>query len=349
MNCSNKKTHYSLLFFITCIALIFLIIFCSTLGVANISFVQSIKILLSKIPLIGDYVSLEGIKSTSLTIVFNIRLPRIFTAALVGAALSVVGAVYQGIFKNPMADPYVLGVSSGAAVGATIAIVLGLSTTFYGFGMINVLAFAGAILTILIAYNIARVGNKLPSTTLLLAGVVLSFLFSSINSLLMFFNRDQVESIVFWLMGSFNGANWSQLTIAAPIIIIGIIFIIAFSKDLNLMLLGEDTAKNLGTEVEKVKKLLLFITSVMISSSVSISGVIGFVGLITPHVIRIIIGPDNKRLIPFSALGGAIFMIISDTLARILIPPIEIPVGAITSLFGAPYFIYLLMKRKKTL
>lgn len=347
MSYTDKRRFLNLIFTISVIALFIIIIISSTLGVANISFFQAIKILLSKIPFLGDYIAIDNIKSTSIKIVLNIRLPRIILASLVGAALSIAGTAYQGMFKNPMADPYVLGVSSGAAVGASIAIILGLEKTFFGLGMTTIFAFIGALLTIFIVYNIAKVGNKIPVVTMLLAGVALSFLLSSFISLIMIFNRQQVEKIVFWLMGSVSAASWKQVIILFPFVIIGIISIYIFSRDLNIMLTGDDTAKNLGIEVEKVKKILLIITSIVVAASVSVSGIIGFVGLLIPHTIRLLVGPDHRILIPFSAVGGAIFMIISDTLARTLIPPIEIPVGAITSVFGAPYFIYLLIKNKK--
>ena len=163
----------------------------------------------------------------------------------------------------------------------------------------------------------------------------------------MLFNHTQIEKIVFWLMGSVSAASWNQVIVIVPIVIVGTIGIGIFSKDLNIMLLGEESANSLGIEVEKVKKILLFISSMIVASAVSVSGIIGFVGLIIPHTVRLLMGPDNRVLIPFSALGGAVFMILADTLARTAIPPTELPVGVITSLFGAPYFIYLLVKTKK--
>lgn len=246
-----------------------------------------------------------------------------------------------------MADPYVLGISSGSALGASIAIVLGFQITMIGISGVTILAFLFAILTTFLVYNIAKVGTKLPTNILLLAGVSVSFLLSSLISLIMIFNREQVEQIVFWTMGSLSSASWKEVLSLLPLVIISSIVIMNYSRDLNVMLTGDETANSLGIEVDRVKKFLLIISSIIIASCVSVSGIIGFVGLIIPHMIRILVGPNHKVLLPFTTLGGAIFMIISDTLARTLVPPAEIPVGAITSIFGAPYFIYLLIQNKK--
>ncbi|WP_282804434.1 FecCD family ABC transporter permease [Clostridium tetani] len=347
MSSVKKNSYYSIVFIFMICALFISIIISSTLGVANINFSQSIQILISKIPFIKDLITTDNISQTHKLIIFNIRLPRIILSALIGAGLSVVGCVFQAIFKNPMADPYILGISSGSALGASIAIVIGISNLQLSIAGTTLFAFIGAISTTILVYFIAKTGTKLPTNTLLLAGVSVSFLFSSINSLIMIFNRDRVEQIVFWTMGSMSSATWKQVSSLFLFVIIGFILIMIYSRDLNLMLMGDETASSLGTEVDFVKKFLLIVSSIIIAACVSVSGVIGFVGLIIPHITRIIVGPNHKLLLPFSTLGGAIFMIICDTLSRILAPPAEIPVGAITALFGAPYFIYLLIKNKK--
>lgn len=347
MSFTNNKKHYKILFSVLVLILLILVIISSTLGIANITFFQTMKILASKLPFIGKYINTESISNTHALIILNIRLPRIVLAALIGAGLSIVGTVFQALFKNPMADPYVLGISSGSALGASIAITIGFQVTMLGVGGITLFAFIGAILTTIIVYNIAKVGTKLPTNTLLLAGVSMSFLLSSLISLIMIFNREQVDQIVFWTMGSLSSANWKQVFSLLPFIFISTILILSYSKDLNVILTGDETASSLGIEVERVKKILIIISSIIIAACVSVSGIIGFVGLIIPHMIRMLVGPDHRVLLPFSALGGAIFMIISDTLARTLVPPAEIPVGAITSIFGAPYFIYLLIRNKK--
>ena len=342
-----KKRYYMYLLAVAFIVLVFLIIVSGTMGVANISFIESLKIMVSKIPWVGRLVDDENISKSHRLIVLNVRMPRIFLSALVGAGLSIVGSTFQGMFRNPMADPYILGISSGASVGATIAIVLGLGGMVGGLGVITLFAFLGAILTALVVYNIARVGNRVTTLGLILAGVAVGFFLSAVVSMLMFFNRDQIEKIVMWTMGSVSAATWSQVGILLPVVAIGSVVIIAFARELNAMSTGEETAKSLGIEVEKVKKILLAVSALVIACCVSTSGVIGFVGLIVPHLIRLVLGSDQRVVVPFSAVAGAIFMVACDTLARNLIPPSEIPVGAVTSLFGAPFFIFMLVRNKK--
>lgn len=347
MDLPNKKKHYSLLFIICIIVLFCTIIASSTLGTAKIPFYEALCITASKIPLIGRLFVKSNFPKMHSLIVLKLRLPRIMLAGLVGAGLSIVGASFQAIFKNPMADPYVLGVSSGSALGAAIAIVMGLDFTLLGAGMITISAFIFALLTTLVVYNIAKVGNKVPEITLLLSGVAVSFFLSAMMSLIMVFNKNMVDKIVFWLMGSVSTATWKQVLVLTPFVIVGLFIIMAFSRDLNIMLMGDETAGSLGIEVEKVKKILLTVSSIVVAACVSVSGIIGFVGLVIPHIVRLMFGPDHKILLPFSTVIGAIFMIVCDTLARTLASPAEIPVGVITSLFGAPFFIYLLMKSKK--
>ena len=343
----EKKSHYRRVFVVGLFLLLIIIITAANFGVANISFKQTTLIVMSKIPIVNKFISLEGIKSTSVIILLNLRLPRILLACLVGAALSVVGTSFQGIFKNPMADPFVLGVSSGAALGATITMVFLKESHLFGMSMIAMSAFIGAIITTFLVYNIARVGTKVPVTTLLLAGVAINYLLSSIISLMMTFNRDNIEEIVMWTMGSFSTAGWNEVVLLFIIIVPSIIFISAFSRDLNVMMLGEDSARSLGIDVNGFKKYIFVISTLMVAAVVSVSGIIGFVGLIVPHAIRMIFGSDNRIVVPFSALFGAVFLIICDTLARVIVPPSEIPVGIITSIFGVPFFVYLLYKTKK--
>lgn len=343
----ENKNRYRLLLILSFIALFLVIIISSMVGVADITFVDGAKIILNRIILLDRLISLDGIKHNYITIVWDIRFPRILLSALIGCGLSVSGAAFQGMFKNPMADPYVLGVSSGAALGATIGIVLGFQSSLLGLGSITIMAFIGAITTMIVVYHIAKIGGKVPVITLLLAGISISYLLSSVISIMMIFNKSQLDKIVFWIMGSVSAASWTHVKMLAPITLIVTFFVIFFAKDLNIMLMGEDTASSLGIEVEKVKKILLLLCSIVVAATVSVGGIIGFVGLIVPHTVRMVVGPDYKHLVPFSAVLGAIFMIISDTLARTLMSPAEIPVGAITSLFGAPYFIYLLIKSKK--
>ena len=278
-------------------------------------------------------------------IFWNLRLPRIILSVLVGAALSVCGAAYQSIFRNPLTDPYVLGISSGASLGAAVAILLGLQTFLLGVGTC---ALATGILTILIIYRIASIGNRMHTTTLLLTGVCITFLISAVISFLMVLHQDKMDSIIFWTMGSFASATWIDVAFVAPVVLIGTAVVLYYGRDLNLLLAGSETAKSMGVEVEKVKKVLLLVTTLMVAFCVSTCGVIGFVGLVVPHCIRLVAGPDNRRVVPLSVLVGGTFLMLCDTLARTLMIPAELPVGCLTALVGAPLFIYLLYKNKKT-
>lgn len=278
-------------------------------------------------------------------IFWNLRLPRIILSVLVGAALSVCGAAYQSIFRNPLTDPYVLGISSGASLGAAVAILLGLQTFLLGVGAC---ALATGILTILIIYRIASIGNRMHATTLLLTGVCLTFLISAVISFLMVLHQDKMDSIIFWTMGSFASASWVDVAFVAPVVVGGTAVVVYYGRDLNLLLAGSETAKSLGVEVEKVKKRLLLVTTLMVAFCVSTCGVIGFVGLVVPHCIRLVAGPDNRRVVPLAVLVGGTFLLLCDTLARTLMIPAELPVGCLTALVGAPLFIYLLYKNKKT-
>lgn len=326
--------------------LIFFMIFSITIGSVNIEFNETVKILASKIPFLKNLVDVKDIPLSHLLIIFKVRLPRILLSALVGASLATSGAVFQGLFKNPMADPYVLGVSSGAALGASIVIIFFNTVTFIGISTTVVGAFIGAILSIFVVYSISRIGGKTPTVTLLLSGIAVNFFLSAIISLLMALNRDQIERIIFWTMGSVSAASLNKIYIIIIPFIITTFLFIYYAKDLNSLLLGEDVAHSLGVDVEKTKLILLILSSLATAASVSVSGIIGFVGLIVPHAIRIVSGPDHRNLIPFSMLGGAIFLVISDTISRVIVSPSELPIGVVTSMFGAPYFLYLLYKNK---
>ena len=343
----QKRRTYKYFLIASFIVLAVVIITSSTIGVADISFIDSLKIMISNIPVLGRFIDDGSIRQSHRFIVLNVRLPRILLSTLIGIGLSVVGATFQAMFRNPMADPYILGISSGASAGATIAIVVGFGGIVGGLSVVTLFAFLAAVLTVLLVYNIARVGNKVTSLGLILAGIAVGLFLSSVVSMLMFFNRDDIEKIVMWTMGSVSAATWSKVGILAPVVIICSIVIWAYARDLNAMSVGDETAKSLGIEVEKVKKILLTVSSLIVACCVSTSGVIGFVGLIVPHTIRLIVGSDQRALLPFSSVAGAIFMVVCDTLARNLIPPAEIPVGAVTSLFGAPFFIFMLYRNKK--
>ncbi|QUH21391.1 FecCD family ABC transporter permease [Alkaliphilus sp. B6464] len=344
-----EKHNYLKIFPLLLMTLMITISISLVIGVANVTIIDSIKIILKTIPIVGDYIDVSNIQKSHIAIIQNIRLPRVLLSFLVGYGLSIVGVAFQGMLKNPMADPFIVGTSSGAALGASIAILLKLNKMFFGIGIVSIFAFAGALLATLIVYNMARIKGKVPVTTLLLAGIATGQFFTAIMSFIMTISTRDVSTIIFWTMGSFSGRGWSHVQIAIIPVLLGSIIIYIFSKDLNIMLLGEDSAQNMGVETEKVKKVIL-ITSVLITAFlVSVSGIIGFVGLIVPHMVRLLMGPDHRILIPASGLVGGIFLIVADTLSRTIIAPTEVPVGIITALAGGPFFIYLLRKTKRTI
>jgi iron complex transport system permease protein len=279
-------------------------------------------------------------------IVLEIRLPRILVAALVGASLSIAGVAMQALFRNPMASPYILGLSSGGAFGAAIAIVLGFSLVSGQFA-IPIMAFLFTFLTMFIVYGISRTKFGVPVTTLLLAGIAVGAFFSALVSLVKYFSGDKLADIVFWMMGGLWNSNWSLFWMALPFVLVGSLVLLVLAREMNLLMMGEGQAVNLGVNVRQVRLIILIASSLVTAAAVSVSGVIGFVGLIIPHTLRIILGPDNKILLPASVVGGAVFMIITDTIARTIISPQELPVGIITALLGAPFFLYLLRARKR--
>lgn len=326
------------------IGLLAIAAFATTIGSVSIPFMDTIGIFVSKIPFInfdGDWTT------TSQTIILNIRLPRVILAGTVGVALAVAGATYQGLFRNPLADPYLIGVAQGAALGAAIGFLV--PVVIPGGGQIPVFAAVGALLTVLLVYGLAKVGQSVPVTTLILAGVAVGSLFMAMVSYLITISGDKIHSIVFWMMGSFSMSQWNEVKIAVPIIIIGALVIFLFARSLNIIQLGEDQAKQLGVDVEKQKIMLLSAATLITAAAVSFVGIIGFVGIIIPHAVRLVWGADYRFLLPLSALIGAIFMIGADIVSRTLMPPTEIPIGIITAICGAPFFLYLLRKRTKVL
>lgn len=288
----------------------------------------------------------SNISSSVGIILSEIRLPRIVLSLIVGSALAVAGAVFQAIIRNPMVDPYIIGISAGAGTGVMLALFLGIEVVVFNLSSLPAFAFLGAVLTVALVYQLARVGNKLPVLTFLLAGVAVSFILNSLMSFLMVIRTENLQQLVYWLMGSLAGANWGDILMILPYFLLAFFTILYYLKDLNILLLGEESAAHLGLEVEKVKIILLAAASLLTASVVSVSGSIGFIGLVVPHIARMVIGPDNRKLIPLSALFGASFLMIADTFSRTVMAPIELPVGIITALAGGPYFIYLL--RNKT-
>lgn len=285
--------------------------------------------------------------STNEVIIFQIRFPRLLLAAGVGAALSIAGVGFQGLLRNPLADPYIIGTSSGAALGAALSIVLGLKESVLGISPIPLMAFLGALVSMFLVYRISRKNGTIPMDTFLLAGVIVGSFMGALVSFLMTMAREDLPKIVYWVMGSFSGReDWKYTLILFPYLMAGTAILYMCAHPLNLMTMGEESATHKGVDVERTKIVVILAASLITAAAVSVSGLIGFVGLMIPHVMRILTGPDHRILIPSSALAGAAFLVCADTFARTVISPEEIPVGVITALCGAPFFFWLLRMRK---
>ncbi len=334
----KRRFKWSLILIALIVGLLVSMIFALTIGSTPIHPFVIAKILLSKIVnLTKDWPGYFE------SIVIGVRLPRILLGALVGAALGIAGCSMQGMFRNPMASPYVTGIASGSAFGASLVIVLGL-----GWRWIAPSAFLFSVSTAFLVYFIAKTRGKIPVGTLLLTGIAISLFFSALVSFTQYVAGErQLRQIVFWLMGGLWASNWNKVLSSFPLILLGSIGISFFSRDLNLLLTGEESALDLGVGVENVRKMILVLASLITASAVAACGIIGFVGLIIPHIMRILVGPDHRILLPSSFLGGAIFLIWTDTLSRRIIAPTELPVGIITAILGVPFFLFLLRKRKR--
>ncbi len=280
-------------------------------------------------------------------IIWQLRLPRVLGAAVVGAGLAGAGVIFQGLLRNPMADPYLLGTSGGAALAATLAFLLPVQLGLFSYALVPVAAFVGALGAVLLVYYLARTGTRTPIMTLLLAGFAASSMMGALMSFFMLLNRSTLERVVLWTMGGISASGWTQLLAVTPLIVLGLALALTLTNDLNAFLLGEEQAAALGVVVERKKFMLLIVGALLTGASVALSGLVGFVGLIVPHIVRLILGPEHRLLLPASVLSGAIFLILADLLARTLISPGEIPLGVMTALIGAPFFIYLLRKSKR--
>ncbi len=279
-------------------------------------------------------------------IIWFIRFPRSLLAILVGTGLSVVGVTMQALVLNPLADPYILGVSSGASVGAVSVILFGVFSSF-GIYAVSFGAFVGAVLSSAIVFFLALRQGRISPTRLILAGVAMSYLFSAITSFLTLKSGtgEAARRVLFWLLGGLSGTKWSDLTLPLISLVLGLAYLLLRVRSLNTLLMGEETATTLGTDIDQFRKQLFLVTSLLTGVIVAVSGAIGFVGLMIPHIVRLLVGSDHRRVLPVSILVGGIFLILSDILARILIAPEELPVGIITALFGAPFFLWMLQNR----
>ncbi len=329
------------------VGLVAALVVANAFGAVNIHLPDILKMMLNKLAVFDFPATWRAVDET---IIFQCRLPRVIGGALVGAALATAGVLFQGLLRNPMADPYIIGTSAGAALGATIAMMMPVSLVFLGFGLVPVSAFCGALVTVILVYNLARVGGKTPIISMLLAGFVVSAFLAAIMAFLMSISGRlslSLQSVYSFLMGHISVTSWGQLVIITPLVIGGIIGARFFALRLNAFSLGEEGAAYLGIDVEKDKLRILALGSLLTAAAVSISGLVGFVGLVVPHAVRLSLGPDHRFLLPASALAGAGFLVIADLLARIVMAPAEIPVGVVTAIIGAPFFIYLLRRSRR--
>ncbi len=280
-----------------------------------------------------------GVQATDATIVWDIRLGRVLLAALIGAGLAVSGTALQGLFRNPLADPFVIGASSGAALGATLAIVS-------GFGPVSLVAFVGALLAVTAAYSIAEIGGVVPATALLLAGAALNTFLSAIVALVMLFNEQSAYAVLNWLLGGLSGRSWSQLSASLPYMAIGLSMLWLLARPLDALAFGDETAQSLGLPLGRARGVIVAAASLTTAAAVAAGGTIGFVGLIAPHVARLLVGAEHARLIPASALIGALLLLVADDVARTALAPLELPAGVLTAALGGPFFLYLLKTRQ---
>jgi iron complex transport system permease protein len=279
-------------------------------------------------------------------IIFSIRLPRTALVALTGAALGMSGAAYQGLFRNPLADPYLIGVASGAGLGAVLAMSIRWPYSFWGLMAIPLAAFAAGMLTVFVVYSLARVGRTVPTTNLILAGVAFSSFATALTSFLMLRSTGEVRRALGWLLGGASQAGWDAVLGILPYLLIGFVLLLGSGHALNLLQFGDDQAQQLGLPVARTKTIILIAASLVTAAAVAFSGIIGFVGLIVPHVIRLWFGADYRRLLPLSLIGGAGTLLVMDVLARIVLAPQELPVGIVSALAGAPFFLWVLRRAK---
>ncbi|MBP1156808.1 MULTISPECIES: iron ABC transporter permease [unclassified Paenibacillus] len=303
-------------------------------------------IMLHQLPWVGDRIQADW-SAASEQIVWKVRLPRVALGILVGAALGLAGAAFQGVLRNPLADPYTLGVSSGASVGASFLILFGLQYTLFGEWTVPAVAFMTGVLSLCTVLLLARTDGKLRKETVILAGVVMQAFLGAFVSLMVAMSDQVINEIIFWLMGSLALRGWTYSMVLLPYLAAGSLVLLSLGRAMNLFALGERQAAHLGIHVERTKLIVLVAATLITAAAVSVSGVIAFVGLLVPHLLRLMVGPDYRLLLPMSLIGGAIYVLLADTLARTLLSPTEIPLGVVTAFMGAPFFAYLLRRRKR--
>ncbi|MFJ7937670.1 FecCD family ABC transporter permease [Peribacillus sp. NPDC096622] len=342
---TNLTTKWTLAYLIA----LFILLFAMTIGISFGSVSVPIPVLLQIIGKEIFHLPISADPDVMLTnIVMNIRLPRVLLAGLVGASLAIAGAAFQGLLRNPLADPYTLGISSGASVGAVLTIFLNISLPFIGLYTLPALSILCSVLTMLCVLTFAKkMDRSMKVETIILTGIIFSSFLSAFISLMIALTGDELRQIIGWLMGSVSMRGWNYIAIIMPFFIIGSLTLIMNTSELNAMTFGEDRAKHLGVNVKRRKMWILIAGSTLTGAAVAVSGAIGFVGLVIPHLVRKIWGPDHKHLLPLSLLIGSGFLILADFVARTIIAPSELPIGVITSLIGAPAFALILLKRRR--
>ena len=345
---SKHQSRFKRLLFILTLGLILSITYSVMLGPVPISMLTVWKIVASQLPFVGDMVPVNWTIAQQ-NIIWELRFPRALLGGIVGAGLAVAGVGIQALVRNSLADPYILGVSSGASVGATLVILFG-ALQFFGQYALSLAAFLGAFLSVVFVYTFARVGGQISTIRLLLAGIAISMILGAVTNVIVLSAPEEegIRGALYWMMGSLAGANWTVLPIPTVAVVVVFVFLLYQSRTLNLILMGEDTAATLGINVGAFRKVLIVVISLLTGVLVAVSGAIGFVGLMVPHMIRLLVGSDHRRVLPISALFGAVFMIWADIVARLVVAPEELPIGVVTALCGGPFFILLLRRSSYT-
>lgn len=318
------------------------VIYATGMGHIAVSGIDILRVIAARIT--GNFALLGGMDPVFPFVVFEVRLPRILTATLVGGGLAMSGVIYQGILLNPLADPYTLGVSSGAAFGAALALLANLS--LMGHFSVPLFAFGGAALTLLVVLYLSSFNGQISANTLILSGVIVGAILAAGISFLKYLADEQVAVIIFWLMGSFASRTWMDVGVVAVAVLCGMALSLFYARDLNILSLGSRSADTLGVESGRVRWILLLGASLVTAVCVSVSGIIGFIGLIVPHLMRFLVGPDNRKLLPVSILAGALLLLVADTVTRAVLP-VEVPIGVLTALIGGPFFCVIFRKRQR--
>lgn len=336
---------YKIMFIISLVIYFFIFVLSISIGSVQIQFVETIRVILNKLFSLGN---ITDISETTITIIMNIRLPRVIMATIVGSSLSLAGAVMQGLLKNPLADGSSLGIASGASIGATIAIALGITIPVLSEFSVIIISIIFAFLSLfLVLYIVKKIDIKMSTNTVILAGVIFSMFASSVSNLILSIFSNDTKKIVFWTLGSLASSNTPKVLLILPIFLICVTYILYKIPELNVFQIGEEGAKYLGVNTKKVKIMLFIFSSSLVGMSVAMTGNIGFVGLIIPAIVRILVKTNYRYILPFSMVFGACFLCVTDLISRVVVAPSELPIGTVTSLFGAIIFVYILYNFKK--